>query len=41
VRSFTNSDLLDTDKIVPYENNTSINLIHLFCVLSFFAFYFD
>jgi len=29
--SFTNSDLSDTDNIVPFENTTSVNLINLLC----------
>jgi len=42
VRSFTDSDLSDTDNIiVPFENITSINLINLLCVLLFYHFYFD
>jgi len=41
VRSFTNSDLSDTDNIVPLKNATPINLINLLCVLLFWPFYFD
>jgi len=33
MRSFTDSDLCDTDNIVPFENTTSINLVNLLCVL--------
>jgi len=37
VRSFTDSDLSDTDNTVPFENTTSITLINLFCVFLNFA----
>jgi len=40
VRSYTNSDLSDTDRIVPFENATSINLINLLCVLFILSFLF-
>jgi len=38
VRSCTDSDLSDTDNLVPFENTTSINLISLLCVLLFCPF---
>jgi len=37
VRSFTDSDLSDTDNIVLLENTTPIHLINLLCAF----FYFD
>jgi len=33
VRSFTDSDLPDTGKLVSFENTTSINVVDLLCVL--------
>jgi len=38
VFSFTDSDLSDTDNIVPFEDTTSINLINLLSVLLFCPF---
>ena len=40
VRSFVESDLSDTDNIVPFENATPINLVNLLCVLLFDLFIF-
>jgi len=40
VRSFVESDLSDTDNIVPFENATPINLVNLLCVLLFELFIF-
>jgi len=39
VHSFTESDLSDTDNIVPFKNSTPINLIDLLCVRLFWPFY--
>jgi len=41
VRLFTDSNMSDTDNIVPFENTTSTILINLLCVLLFCPFYFD
>jgi len=40
-RSFTESDLSDTDNVVPFDITTPINLINRLCVLLFWPFYFD
>jgi len=32
VHSFTDSDLSDTDNIVPFKNTTPINVINMLCV---------
>jgi len=41
VRSFIESDLSDTENIVPFKNTTLINLIDVICILLFWPFYFD
>ena len=35
MRSFIETDLSDTDNIVPFRNTTPVNLINLLCVLLF------
>ena len=41
VHSFTELYLSDTDSIVPFENTTPVNMIHLLCVILFSHFYYD